>query len=380
MAESVIVMSKQANRLDNSLKQKAYTFLEKLGANDETLGLHIEPIKRAIDPRVRTGRVDRQYRAVLFRLDNDGQRYYVVHGIYNHDEAIGIALQTRLTLNPVNGMPNFDVVEQTATPAYPAGAREPEEGTPAPRAEGSPADIPAPSSAPDPRAEKRSLMITASAAELEKGLGFSPELAARAIALPDEDSLLALAEEIEGWRAMALIDLGTGRSIEQIREDLGLNVRRTGVEDTDEAIVEGLQAPAARMEFAVIEGADELRAVIDGGDFGAWRIFLHPTQRHHVERRGRGSFRLAGGAGTGKTVVVLHRARWLLERNGCARVIVTTFTRNLADELNRGLRSLNPRLSPARGLGRPGAYVSGIDALASMVLRSADDKIGRAHV
>ena len=113
MAESVVIMTKQANRLDNSLKQKAYTFLEKLETNDETPGLHIEPIRRAVDPRVRTGRVDKQYRAVLFRLDSQGRRYYVLYGIYNHDKANDIAGRTRLSLNPVNGMPDFDTIEQT---------------------------------------------------------------------------------------------------------------------------------------------------------------------------------------------------------------------------------------------------------------------------
>lgn len=358
MAESFIIMSKQANKLDNSLKQKAYTFLEKLGANDETPGLHIERLERAVDPRVRTGRVDKQYRAVLFRLDNDGQRYYVVHGIYNHDDAINIALRTRLTLNPVNGMPNFDrVEEQPPAPVLPTPA------TPV-------AD------------EERPPVISATVDELVMGLGFSPELAAQAVALPDEDSLMALAEELEGWRGCALLDLHIGKSIDSIREDLGLTQRNTAVEDaeadTDEAIIDSFQAPAARMEFAVIEGVDALRAVIDSGDFGAWRVFLHPTQRRWVEGRWNGPARVTGGAGTGKTVVVLHRANSLLRQNPEARVIATTFTRNLAEELNRGLHLLNPDLSFARGLGRPGAYVSGIDALATAVLRSAGEGLDEA--
>ena len=227
------------------------------------------------------------------------------------------------------------------------------------------------------RAEERSPAIIATVDELVNGLGFSPELAARAVALPDEDALMTLAVELEGWRAYALIDLSAGMSIDDVRKDLGLDTGGA-VEDTDEAIVDSLWAPAARMEFAVIEGVDELRAVIDCGDFGAWRVFLHPTQRRYAEGRWNGPFRLTGGAGTGKTVVVLHRADSLLRQNPDARVIATTFTRNLADELGRGLRVLNPGLTPARGLGRPGAYVSGIDALATAVLRSAGESLDEA--
>ncbi|RLP06439.1 3'-5' exonuclease [Propionibacterium australiense] len=377
MAESFIVMSKQANKLDNSLKQKAYSFLEKLGANDETPGLHVERIERAADPRVRTGRVDRQYRAVLFRLDNDGQRYYVVHGIYNHDEAIDIALRTRLTLNPVNGMPNFDMVDQQQAPVQSAQTQASSHGG------GATAPAPVPAAPVTPVAEEeRPPAIIATVDELVTGLGFSPELAARAVALPDEDALLALAEELEGWRGSALLDLHIGKSIDSIREELGLTQRATAAEeagaDSDEAIIGSFQAPAARMEFAVIEGADALRAVIDGGDFGAWRVFLHPTQRRWVEGRWNGPARLTGGAGTGKTVVVLHRADSLLRQHPKARVIATTFTRNLADELDRGLRQLNPELPFARGLGRPGAYVSGIDALATAVLRNAGEGLDEA--
>ena len=54
MAESTIVMSKQANKLDGSLKAKAFTFLSKLAADDAAPGLHIEPVKRCCDSRVRT--------------------------------------------------------------------------------------------------------------------------------------------------------------------------------------------------------------------------------------------------------------------------------------------------------------------------------------
>lgn len=405
MAESVVIMTKQANRLDNSLKQKAYTFLEKLETNDETPGLHIEPIRRAVDPRVRTGRVDKQYRAVLFRLDSQGRRYYVLYGIYNHDKANDIAGRTRLSLNPVNGMPDFDTIEQTDpsstggerrqgqapspagrmnSPSAGGGSREhPPAARPGerPPVSSSPAGRPSVGTGPGERPADRpgepSPVIAATVDELVNGLGFSPELAARTVALPDEDALMALADEIGGWRAYALIDLSAKMSIDDVRKDLELDAGGAD-EDTDEAIVNSLQAPAAKMEFAVIEGVDALRAVIDGGDFGAWRVFLHPTQRRYAEGNWNGPFRLTGGAGTGKTVVVLHRAVSLLGQEPGARVIVTTFTRNLAEELGRNLRMLDPGLPLAAALGGPGAHVSGIDALVSAVLRGAGQDLGEA--
>lgn len=80
------------NKLDGTLKRKAWAFIEKLTTSDDTLGLHIEPINNSVDPRVRTGRVDQQFRAVLFKIQGSGpEAYYVLHGVWNHDEAIEIA-------------------------------------------------------------------------------------------------------------------------------------------------------------------------------------------------------------------------------------------------------------------------------------------------
>ena len=109
-------------------------------------------------------------------------------------------------------------------------------------------------------------------------------------------------------------------------------------------LVEGLRHPAAQMSFAWIENNAELRRVIEGGDFGAWRVFLHPEQRKYAERSYSGPFRLSGGAGTGKTVVLLHRARMLARREPDSRILLTTFTTNLADQLRTDLDRLDPAL------------------------------------
>lgn len=136
----------------------------------------------------------------------------------------------------------------------------------------------------------------------------------------------------------------------------------------------------AGLAAGIVEAVDALgpTLVIKGGDFGAWRVFLHPEQRAWAQRTWNGSFRLAGGAGTGKTVVVLHRARMLLQANPAARAVVTTFTTNLAHSLRRDLDRLDPTLPTAAALGEPGAHVVGIDALAAAVIRSAGSAIAEA--
>jgi len=68
-----------------------------------------------------------------------------------------------------------------------------------------------------------------------------------------------------------------------------------------------------------------------------WSVFLHPSQRELVERSFSGPAKVAGSAGTGKTVVALHRAARLATGNAHARVLLTTFSQPLANALTRKL-------------------------------------------
>jgi hypothetical protein len=366
-----IVMSKLGSKIDPTVRKKAMAFLLKLGENDTAPGLHIEPIAGSADPRVRTGRVDQFYRAVLFKIPGAEDTMYVFHGIWPHDDAITMAKKTVLSVNPVNGVTEIRLVEPAATPAAaddadaravsPVGpARKPRAGQ-------------AVQAVQQPLLER----LGVTRADLVDELGLDGALAARALAAADEDELLAVAgaaTTVE-WQGLALIDLGSGHGVAEVHNKFALGrtpeqLPAPGASE-DERLVQGLRRPAAQLSFTYIDGSEELRRVIEGGDFGAWRVFLHPEQRGYAERPYNGPFRLAGGAGTGKTVVVLHRARNLARRNPVARVLVTTFTTNLADAMRTDLKRLDPEIPIAEHPGDPGVYVTGIDALASAVLRRA---------
>ena len=353
-----IIMSKPASKLEPSLKKKAYAFLEKLGEDDTSPGLHIEPIANSADDKVRTGRVDQFYRAVLFRVPSKGEPMYVFHGIWPHDDAIAVAKKTRLTVNPVNGVTEITTVAETPAPVSPV--TQPPPARAARPVSASPAPVP--------------LLVSQGldGKALVDVLGIDESLAVRALAAVDENALMALAESAVEWQGLALIDLATGLSVTDIQDKLSLSEPPAAATQTDaDRLVEGLRHPAAQMSFAWIENNAELRRVIEGGDFGAWRVFLHPEQRKYARRSYAGPFRLSGGAGTGKTVVLLHRARMLARREPGSRVLLTTFTANLADQLRTDLDRLDPALPRATGLGEPGVSVHGIDALASAVLRRA---------
>ena len=342
-----IVMGKLASKLDGSVRGKAMAFLQKLGTDDTTPGLHVEPIRNSADPRVRTGRVDDSWRAVMFRLDGGGETHYVIHGIWPHDDAIAIAQRVRLTVNPINGLPQVEEIVPSPTPTVTA---------PPPAA---------------PSATKPLLVeLGHERTDLVERLGLPGDVADQALLATDEDAILELAQRHDGWAGTILVDLAAGDSIDAIVSRMQLEQASTS-SDTDADVLHSLKRPAAALQYAFIDDQEELRRVIEEGDFGAWRTFLHPEQRRYVDHGYNGPFRLTGGAGTGKTVVLVHRTRALARRNPQARIVLTTFTTNLAEALADTLTQLDPRVPQVRSLGQPGVYVAGVDALAAAVLRKA---------
>src|SRR3954447_12211317 len=129
-----IVMSKLGSKIDPADRKKAMAFLLKLGENDATAGLHIEPITNSADPRVRTGRVDQGLRAVLFKIPGEQDTIYVFHGVWEHDKAIEVAKKTVLSVNPVNGVTELRTVDPSSEAPAPQPTVQPPVQPPAPPA------------------------------------------------------------------------------------------------------------------------------------------------------------------------------------------------------------------------------------------------------
>ena len=366
-----IVMSKlKGQKLDKTVQSKSFAFLQKLAADDTSPGLHIEPMHKAADARARTGRVDQYWRAVLFKLDQkNGDPIYVYDGTWPHDEAIERARTRVLHFNPINGI--TEIIEE----GMPTDLGEPA---------GQPQGIPKPEKPAESYLATHGYLLT----DLTDALGFDVLAARRIYAAASEDELLQMSESLANqWQVDAVLGLAVGDTVEKIRAGLGFAAEPSEPEvapkpvpdeTEDDRLAKGLQHPAARMQFAFIENDEELQRVIEGGDFGAWRVFLHPEQRKYVEKDLNGAFRMSGGAGTGKTVVLLHRARRLAQANASSRVILTTFTKALSSALERDLERLDPATPWAKGLGKPGVLVRGIDALAVAVRDTAGAQFGQA--
>nr|WP_314890797.1 3'-5' exonuclease [Actinomyces oris] len=435
--------TKDATAKDPSLRAKIGPFISKLSTMTTSSGLHLEPIRGSRDRRVRTARVTDFYRAVLFELAADGEVVYVIHGIWPHDEAIKIAESVTVHVNPRNGITEVvnvgdligldpravEEARRTAQAELAAAQREADElaretariqaanaetrrrNEEAARGAGTgsaPTQAPGTESvaAGGQRGEGGAVAGTAVGAASVPGavvvpsrdqapvwpdgltvemlhdeLGIDVRLAAAALAAQRESQLLDLASTARvPWQGEALLNLATGATIEEIREDFGLRPSRdVAAEPTDADLIAGLRTRAARSTFTWLESDEDLRRAIEGLSFAEWQLFLHPQQRALVERRANGPMRVSGGAGTGKTVIAVHRAVELARRDKAGglepRILLTTYTRNLADDLRRQVAQLEPRLPFTEKLSEPGVMVSGLDRVARMILQQAGAKI-----
>lgn len=365
-----IVFAKTKDKLDNSVKPLVMTFLEKLQEDDTAPGLHIEPLKNVADPRVRTGRVNNMWRAVLFRLETGSTPTYVYYGTWTHDKANDIAGRSTLQMNPVFGIP--EIIEQT----------KPEPQPTAPHQTASVALQTNPHADTMPAADLWQNGLTEHGYTHEylvQDAGLDPQIARKALDATTAPAFHKVTDRAPDWQGLLILDLASGKSLEESKEDLGLvDQRETPNEPADEStddekIMAGFDKEAAKLQFAFIgEAPEALREVIEGGSADAWRTFLHPEQRRYADGSWNGPFRLTGGAGTGKTVVILHRAKTLAQRNPGARIVLTTFTRTLASSLSESMAKLDPELQLSASVGTPGTYISGIDSLVNQVVNSAN--------
>ncbi|MDN4483204.1 3'-5' exonuclease [Demequina lignilytica] len=348
----LLMMYNAKEKLDKDLRAKVFTFLGKLQEDDTAPGLHVEPMHNPADSRVRTGRVDQAYRAVLFKVTGKEEVMYVYVGTWHHDEGIEKARKSVLSFNPHGGFPE---IEERDDPSTPGEAPASESGSTALNAKPWLAEL------------------GFSAEELVRELGLSEATARRALAALTAEDLLEVAVSVDGWQGEALMLLLDGMAFETIRAKLGLDeaVEHDDADDDVERLKKASKHPLARASFTYVDSSEELRQVIEAGDFGAWRIFLHPEQRRYATKSYNGAFRLSGGAGTGKTVVLVHRARELWKANPDARIVLTTYTKNLADMLASNLRQLDTEVPIASAFGESGVYIANIDALIARVLKSA---------
>ncbi len=148
-----------------------------------------------------------------------------------------------------------------------------------------------------------------------------------------DDTLLALADHLPGEAAEALLELATGG-----KPRMPVSVAPA---------ISPFDHPDAQRRFRIMSNLEELQRALEF-PWDKWLVFLHPEQRQWVEREYAGPARVSGSAGTGKTIVALHRAVFLARTHPDARVLLTTFSDTLANALHTQIKRLvsnEPRLA-----------------------------------
>jgi superfamily I DNA/RNA helicase len=312
----------QLAKLPVSVHSKVLKWAVKFQVDPVSSGINYERIKGALDPNLKSVRIGDDWRGIVFKPDN-GDVYVLLH-VAHHDEAYRWAEKRKLTINPVTGAMQMvtmeHVIEQVVEQAVEQTVEQ--------------ADDSADTAAPQPA---RPLYAALSDTEL-MSLGVPEELLAAVRTIRSEEALDDLQSRLPNEAYEGLFLVAAGDTVSQV-----LQARETRVDqriDTAD-FATALTTAESQSRFVVVEDDEAMMAVLHA-PLAQWRVFLHPTQNKLARGDRSGPVRVLGGAGTGKTVLAMHRAKWLTENRTPAgkKVLFTTFTRNLALDIEENLKTL----------------------------------------
>ena len=289
-------------RLPRQVQGKVTEFVNKFRNDPMSPGIRYEKLNSGIDKKIFSVRIDDTYRGIVVRQQETG--VYLLLWVDHHDEAYQWAAHKRCEVNPQTGaIQVFDVqtiVDQVSTP------------------------------------EKVALFALATDDDLlqlgvpEAQLDFVRSFIHKEDFYKAESAMPQDAYEHLSWLAEGF----------PVAEVLELVAEEQNTSASGEDLAAALDVPATLKSFVVVDGEDELRRIM-AEPLEKWRVFLHPTQRKIVRKTYSGAARVLGGAGTGKTVVAMHRAKQLASKcEGQQRILMTTFTANLAADIRENLRKI----------------------------------------
>ncbi|MEX0684306.1 MAG: 3'-5' exonuclease [Dehalococcoidia bacterium] len=292
-------------RLTGDEQKAVKTTAFDLQLNPANPGMQFHKLDKAKDKNFWSVRVGSDVRLIVHKTAGSLLLCYVHH----HDEAYRWAERRRLETHPKTGAAQFvevrETVQEIVVPKYVE------------------VEQPAPS---------KPLLFAKLTDDDLLSYGVPAEWLADVREATDH-TLLALADHLPGEAAEALLELAVGGTPE-VAKPVAPNV-------------DPFEHPDAQRRFRVMTNVEELERALEY-PWDKWTVFLHPAQEQIVERDYNGPARVSGSAGTGKTIVALHRAVFLARANPDARVLLTTFSDILANALRTKLRRLisnEPRLA-----------------------------------
>lgn len=289
--------------LPRQIQGKVTEMINKLRNNPDLPGLNYEKIHDAVDEKICSIRIDDAYRGIIVRQKESG--VYILLWVDHHDKAYEWARRKRCQINPTTGSVQvFDV------------------------------DVTEPIDQPSP--EKPGLFANVSDEQL-LALGVPGDQVNFVRSLVMEEDFYQVKNSLPEDAYEALEWIVNGFPLQEVLE-LYADEKEEVPQDDFETALQNLRS---QRSFVIVEGEDELRRIL-AEPLEKWRVFLHPAQRKIVQKNYSGPARILGGAGTGKTVVAMHRAKWLASRlkGKDQKVLFTTFTVNLAKDIEDNLRKI----------------------------------------
>ena len=320
------------SRLGKQQQKGVRAWIDKFRADPTSKSINYKCLEGMRDPKVRSVRIDQKYRAIVIHPPK-GDVYLLVW-VDNHDEAVDWARNKVFEVNRYTG--TFQVYE--AVDGVPASDGAPQAAAP------TPARVEQVSGGADIVPE--GFLLAGHKHEDLLLLGVPEPLLPAVRALRTDRDLDGLARYLPPEAADAVYLLASGHSVDDTLDELD---RRNAQGQPDipavvdpEDFVSALELPESKRSFKLLEDDAELAAML-AAPLEQWRVFLHPSQSKIATMRSGGSARVLGGAGTGKTVVAMHRARFLAKnvfKEPGQRVLFTTFTANLAADIRANLKRM----------------------------------------
>jgi len=287
-------------------QRKVREFTEKFREDPRSAAINYEKIQLARDKKIRTVRIGSDYRAVVLHPENGN--IFMLVWVDHHDEAMAWAKDRVFEVNPATGsLQIVNVAEAEKAPQKPL--------------------------------KTKGLFDKVRDKELV-ALGIPKVLIPAVRATTNKDSLVDLRNHLPAEASEALTWLSEGIPLDEVKEAVAIPGKKKPV-DTDN-LATALEHPDSKRRFVTVNTQHDLNSILNA-PLEKWRTFLHPSQERVVNQNFKGPAKITGGAGTGKTVVAMHRARHLARdvfAEKTDRILVTTFTKNLASDIKQNLKNL----------------------------------------
>lgn len=297
--------------IPRSGQRKVNEFVRKFRHNPRSSGINYEKIRDAANENYRSVRIDQAYRGIVLKPEQGS--VFMLLWVDRHDAAYDWAQRHQCAIHPHTGtLQVYETVRATAQHTRQRTHEEPK--------------------------RTEALFHTVRERELYR-LGVPRDRLAQVRALRNEEALEAIRASLPIEAFEALSFLAAGLSLEEVLQEYAIPDGAPPVDIADFSAA--LRKPESQRMFELLENDEELQHMLEA-PLAKWRVFLHPRQRNVALRHWNGPLRVLGGAGTGKTVVAMHRARWLIRNvlEAGEKLLFTTFSRNLATDIEAQLRSI----------------------------------------